>query len=250
MNKTELYLGGCLEEMDKLIRQNIQVDAIITDPPFNLVGKIGADKMHMFRQGAKCKDSSMTEEKMSFDTGFSQEAWLDRIPKLLKKDGNIIIFNDWENMGDIAKYLRARGIKVKNLNHWQKTNPQPAEWRRRFVGGREYILHAVKGKIVFNVEKLHKGVFEYPLTPQREKKHGKHPNQKPISLMEEIIGILSNKGQIILDPFMGSGTTGVACKNLDREFIGIEMEEEYFKIAEKRINNVDNSEQEQEKSMK
>ena len=234
--KIDLYKGDCLEVMDELIAKGVKVDSIITDPPFNIVEKMG-ENIHLFRQGAKAKDSSMTKEKMSFDIGFDQIAWLSRIPKLLRKGGNLIIFNDWENMGDIAKELRKYKINVKSLNHWQKTNLMPAEWRRRFVAGREYFLYSTNGgKSTFNVENVHKGVFEFPLTKQSEKSFGKHPNQKPLNLIEELLTILTNSGDTVLDCFMGSGSWGVACKKLNRNFIGIEMDEGYFDIAQNRIN--------------
>lgn len=232
-----LMQGDCLERMDKMISDGVKVDAIITDPPFNIVEKIGKN-IHIFRQGEKQRGSSISRDSMSFDVGFDQEAWLSRIPKILKKGGNLIIFNDWENMGDIARVLRSHKIKVKCLNHWQKNNPTPAEWRRRFVAGREYFLHCTNGAgYAFNTESLHKGEFHYPLTKQSEKKYGKHPNQKPLNLLGELIEILTNEGETILDPFMGSGSTGVAAKNLGRNFIGIELDEGYFNIAKERINN-------------
>lgn len=232
-----LMQGDCLERMDNLIARGVKVDAIITDPPFNIVEKIGSN-IHLFRQAEKQVGSSMSEKSMSFDTGFDQMAWLSKIPKILKSGGNLIIFNDWENMGDIAKELRRLKIKVKCLNHWQKNNPCPAEWRRRFVAGREYFLRCTNGpKNVFNAEKLHNGCFNYPLTKQSEKSNGKHPNQKPLNLISELIEILTDNGQVILDPFMGSGSTGVAAKNLNRKFIGIELDETYFNLAKTRITN-------------
>ena len=77
--------------------------------------------------------------------------------------------------------------------------------------------------------------FETPVTSMGEKKHGKHPTQKPISLLEHFILLLSNEGDVILDPFMGSGSTGVAALRNDRNFIGVEIDSEYFSIAQKRI---------------
>lgn len=232
----KLLQGDCLKVMDQMIDDGVVVDSIITDPPFNIVEKIGKD-IHLFRQGEK-QNAGISKESMSFDIGFDQFAWLERIPKILKKGGNLIIFNDWENMGDIAKALRKQKIKIKCLNHWQKNNPCPAEWGRRFVAGREYFLHCTNGSgYEFNVDSLHKGCFNYPLTKQSEKKNGKHPNQKPLNLMEELISILSSEGQVIFDPFMGSGSTGLAAKNLNRGFIGIEMDESYFNLASERINN-------------
>lgn len=237
MENIELFNGDCLEVMDQLIADGVKVDAIITDPPFNIVEKIGSN-IHLFRQAEKQKNASISVESMDFDVGFDQFAWLERIPKILNKGGNLIIFNDWENMGDIAKALRSLKVKVKCLNHWQKTNPCPAEWGRRFVAGREYFIHCTYGAgYAFNTEKLHKGDFTYPLTKQSEKRLGKHPNQKPLYLMSDLISMLSNEGQTVLDPFMGSGSTGLASKNLNRKFIGIEMDEVYFELAKNRIEN-------------
>jgi len=230
----KLINGDCLEEMDKLIAQGVKVDCILADPPYNLVGKIGEDRIHMFRQSRNSKETCMTKEKMSFDKKFDQISWLKRIPKILNKSGNVIIFNDWENMGDISRELKKNKIKVKCLNHWQKNNPVPAEWQRRFVPGREYFLHASRGKYVFNVEELNKGIFNYPLTKKSEKIFGKHPNQKPLVLIRDLILILTNKGDIILDPFSGSGTTPVACINTGRNCIAIEKDEKYYNIEIER----------------
>lgn len=228
----DLIQGDCLDAMKDMPDNSI--DAIVADPPYNLVGKI--DEIHLFRQSEVRGNKSHTKESMDYDINFNQFEWLDIAVKKLKKGGHFIIFNDWENMGDIAKYLKVKKIKVKSLNHWQKTNPLPSEWRRRFVPGREHFLHAVKpGKYSFNTESIHHGDFVMGLTPKREKSNGSHPNQKPLKLMEEIISIITNDGDVILDPFMGSGTTGVACVNLNRNFIGIELDKEYFKLAENRI---------------
>lgn len=234
--KTEnlwLMQGDCLERMKEI--ESGSVDAIICDPPFNIVEKIGSN-IHLFRQGSKQADSSISEESMAFDVGFNQITWLESAAAKLKKGGNFIIFNDWENMGEIAKEARRLKLKVKMIGHWQKPNPTPAEWRRRFVSGREYFIHLTKGgKNTFNTDKLHFGEFRYPLTPKSEKSHGKHPNQKPIKLMTELVEILSNEGDAVLDPFMGSGSTGVSCANTGRKFIGIEMDQGYFQIGVNRV---------------
>lgn len=228
-----LMKGDCLDRMKEI--PDGSVDAIICDPPFNIVEKIGKN-IHLFRQGAKQIDSSISEESMSFDVGFDQVSWLGLAAEKLKKGDNFIVFNDWENMGEIAKEARRLKLKVKMLGHWQKPNPTPAEWRRRFVSGREYFIHLTKGgKNTFNVDNLHFGEFNIPLTPKSEKTHGKHPNQKPLRLMGSLVEILTNECDVILDPFMGSGSTGVAAKNLNRNFIGIELDDKYFEIAKKRI---------------
>ena len=228
-----LQQGDAIKLIEKI--PNESINAVITDPPYNLVEKQGGS-IHLFRQSEKDGNNNYNKKTMSYDVGFNQLNWIKLIIPKLKKGGHIIIFNDWENMGDIAKELKRNKIKVKCLNHWQKTNPQPAEWKRRFVTGREYFIHGIKkGNYVFNLDNIHHGDFIMGLTPNKEKEHGKHPNQKPIKLMEEIIKILTNKEEVVLDPFMGSGSTGVACQNTNRNFIGFELDKEYFEIAKKRI---------------
>jgi DNA modification methylase len=173
---------------------------------------------------------------MAYDTGFNQTSWLSEATRVLKKGGHFIIFNDWENMSEISSELKKLKVKVKCLGHWQKTNPQPAEWKRRFVTGREYFLHAIKnGKYTFNVDKLNKGVFEMGLTKGSEKKLGKHPNQKPLNLMEQLIKIVTNEGDIVLDCFAGSGSTNLACKNTNRSCIGMELDKTFSELARRRL---------------
>ena len=229
----EIMNLDCIEGM-KLMADG-SVDAIITDPPYNLVEKKGGN-LHLFRQSEVRDNNFYSKESMFFDTGFDQISWLSEANRVLKRGGHFIIFNDWENMSQLSAELKRLKVKVKCLGHWQKTNPQPAEWKRRFVTGREYFLHAIKnGKYTFNVDSLNKGVFEMGLTKMSEKKHGRHPNQKPLDLMEEIIRIVTNEGDVVLDCFAGSGSTNVACKNTNRNCIGIELDQRFSEIARKRL---------------
>jgi hypothetical protein len=169
-----------------------------------------------------------------WDKKFNQLEWIKyAIPKL--KDGsNIIIFNSWQNLKLISDELEENGCSTKRILVVKKTNPMPVNRDRLFVNSFEFMIYATKGgKWTFNRR------FDYYETGFFECKNNgetKHPTEKQVKTMKELITILTNKGQTVLDPFMGSGTTGVACKELGREFIGIEKEQEYIKIAEKRIN--------------
>ena len=233
MKNVKLIHGDCLEKMKDI--PDGSVDLILADPPFNLVSKMG-NSIHLFRQSEVTGNDTYSDITMSYDVNFDQSKWINIAVAKVKKGGHFIIFNDWENMGCIAKTLRCNSFKVKSLNHWQKTNPQPAEWKRRFVPGREYFLHSIKpGAYTFNVKSIHHGVFTMSLTPGKEKMLSNHPNQKPIKLISDLICILTNEGDTVLDPFMGSGTTGVACVNLNRKFIGIELDDFYFDDACNRI---------------
>ncbi|EGQ4351315.1 site-specific DNA-methyltransferase, partial [Staphylococcus pseudintermedius] len=134
---------------------------------------------------------------------------------------------------------------------WQKTNPPPNLGCRNFTHSTETIIWAKKeskkSKHYFdyqlmksyNDNKQMKDVWTGPLTPKREKKFGKHPTQKPLYLLERIIEASTKQGDLILDPFLGSGTTGVAAKKLQRKFIGIEVDEVFIDIAKNRIENTE-----------
>ena len=226
--------------MQWMIDGGIKVDCIITDVPYNLVQKMWWS-IHLFRQSAQDWTESVTEDNMTFDHWFNQTQWLKKACKLLKKWWNLIIFNDWENMWLVAFALRKEKMKVKTLWHWQKSNPMPSEWKRRFVPWREYFMHASKPWALhtFNVDNVHNWEIRMWLTKKSEKKDWTHANMKPLQLMKELIEVLSNPWDKILDPFMGSWSTGIAAALTGRDFLWIELDTKYYNLAEKRLNNLD-----------
>ena len=224
----KLINGNAIDFMKTLGDESI--DAIITDPPYNIsrdnnfttMGRAGID----FGE---------------WDKDFDLTSWIKVAAPLLKKGGNMVIFNDWKNMTYITKSLEDNGFEIKDLIRWKKTNAMPRNRDRRFITDYEVAVWAVKkgGKWTFN--RLNE-TYEIPeivggLTPKSEKIYGGHPTQKPIYVMKWLIERLTNECELVLDPFMGSGTTGVACKELNREFIGIELDENYYNMAYNRINN-------------
>ena len=222
----KLYNGDCLEIMDRLIEEGIKVDCILTDPPYMI-----ARKNNFHTMGRKGIDFG------EWDKDVDLFSWLDRIPKLLSKNGSVVIFNDWKNLGDIARYCESLGLEIKDLLRWEKTNPMPRNRDRRYITDYECAIWLVnkKSKWVFNRldEKYQRPKFEYPVVSGNEKTI--HTTQQPVKLMEEIIRVHTKKDNTILDCFMGSGSTGVACMNTNRKFIGIELDENYFNIAKQRI---------------
>ncbi len=219
-----LIQGDCLELMGKLVAEGVKVDAIITDPPYNIARANNFQSMG--RAGIDFGE---------WDKNFDLFSYLDIAYKLLDKNGSIVIFNDWKNLGDIVRYCENLGFICKDMIRLEKSNPMPRNRDRRYITDYECAvwLTMPKAKWIFNRQSE---------TYERPKfigsiESGLHPTQKNTLLMEWLIKIHSNENQVILDPFMGSGTTGVACKNLNRKFIGIEMDSSYYDIAVDRINN-------------
>ena len=226
MNK--IIQGDCLEVMDKLIEQGIKVDAIITDPPYKVIG--GGNK-----KGLSYKHKgSITEKndgKIFEHNNINIKDWLPKIFKLLKDNSHCYIMTNTLNLKDMLVESENIGFKLHNLLVWEKQNATPNRW---YMKNCEYVLFLRKGSAFpinnMGSKTVHK--FENPFGNKI------HPTEKNINHMELYIGNSTNENQVVLDPFMGSGTTGVACKNLNRNFIGIELDESYFNIAKNRIENV------------
>ena len=203
------------------------IDMILTDPPYNISRK---NNFHTLK-GRHGMDYG------EWDKDFDVIGWINLAASKLKKGGSIVCFNSFENIGKIANEYRNNNIDVKCLLRWEKTNPFPRNVNRLFVNNIELALWGVKGKgWIFNKPKnipYHTGKFISPIVMGKEKT--KHPTQKSEKIISEIMLILSDENNLILDPFMGSGTTGAVAKKLNRKFIGIELDKEYFEIAKKRI---------------
>lgn len=198
-------------------------DALITDPPYNVSRPNGFLTM---------KNGSGGQFGMDFgewDKGFDVIGWIEPAIQNLKKGGNIIIFNDWKNLGKIQEELTRVGCDPKRCLVWEKTNPTPFNRDRLFVNTLEFMVWAVKkgDKWTFNRQKsnFETGVFHYPSNSRNL-----HPTQKSLNLMKEILSILTNPNDIIYDPFAGSGTIGVAAKHLNRQYIGVEKDYKYFEL--------------------
>ena len=143
-----------------------------------------------------------------------------------------------ETIIDIAQ---KHGFYYKTVGVWHKKNPLPRNMNLQFVNSTETWIYFVNDATTgtFNNEgKVLHDFVETSVISQSERKLGKHPTQKPIKLIEFFVDVLSNENEVVLDPFMGSGTTGVACENLNRSFIGIELSEQYFNLSKERISKI------------
>lgn len=222
----KLLNGDCLNLLNQV--EDNSIDLVLTDPPYNISRKNNFKTMG--RNGIDFGNWDKNADLLS---------WINLVRSKVNKNGSIIIFNDWRNLGEISCKLGGSGFITKDLIRWVKNNPMPRNRDRRYITDYEMAIWAVKkgSKWTFNrqSDKYDRPLIECPITPKSEKYLGSHPTQKPIKLMEDLLLRHSNENGIILDPFMGSGSTGVACVNTNRDFIGIELDKKYFEIAQDRI---------------
>lgn len=218
--------------IDNLIDEGIKVDHIITDPPYNISKSNNFGTMKNPRQGVDFGE---------WDHGdFDLYSWISKYSKLLKRNGSMIIFCSYLYLSYIIDVLKSNecDMDVKDVIVWQKNNPMPRNIDRRYVQDMEFAIWAVKkgAKWVFNkpADKPYLRAIYSTSTVHGKERLG-HPTQKSLKLMEDIISVHTNPNELILDPFMGTGTTGEAAKNLGRDFIGIELNKKYYEIAKKRI---------------
>ena len=202
-----------------------QADLVLTDPPYN----ISVDNNFHTMRGRHGIDFG------DWDKGFDLTGWIPSAVSRLKPGGSIIIFNAWRNMGEIATALENCGCLVKEMIQWQKTNPMPRNRDRLYVTACEFAIWATNGKgWTFNRQRetYENTIFKYPIVSAKQRVH---PTQKPVELLQDLIAIHSNPGDLVLDPFAGSGSTLVAARNLGRRYLGFEVDETFYRAACSRL---------------
>lgn len=227
--KYEIFNTDYKKLIEKMKEENIKVDAIITDPPYNVSRDNQLGFSNMGRSG-------MNYGKWDYD--FNQTEWIEESAELVKPGGSVIIFNDWKNLGDIAKALEENKFEVKDIIRWEKKNPMPRNVERRYVNDCEFAIWAVKkgGKWTFNKDNTVgylKPVITTGIVPGGKKRL--HPTQKHLEVMEQLVKTHTNELDTVFDPFLGSGTTALACKIYNRNVIGSEIEKKYYDITMERL---------------
>lgn len=226
----KLIHGDCLEKTTNLINDDVKIDVIVTDPPYEISNSGGGMMADPGRKFIRQIDS-MGMCKSNFDVYH----FLDSCIKLFFSKSHFCgIF--FCSMLQIKDYLCwAEGNKLKTgIGVWHKTNPPPL-CNNKYLNDLEYWIYIKGPKSRIKGTYKTKSLFYQSPVNKKDKKLYQHPTVKPLPLIEKFIINHSDESGTVLDPFMGSGTTGVACKNLNRNFIGIELDEKYFKIAKERI---------------
>jgi site-specific DNA-methyltransferase (adenine-specific) len=242
-----LYNGNCIEILKQIPSES--VDLIFSDPPYFLSNN-----------GFSCKGGKMVsvnKAKWDKSNGFEKDFeftynWLKESKRVLKEDGAIWISGTMHNIYQVGYALKKLDYHILNEIAWFKPNAPPNLSCRFFTHSHETLIWARKNKCSkhnYNYNLMKKwddklsesgkqmrSVWTIPLTSKFEKTNGYHPTQKPIELLKRIILATSKKGDTILDPFNGSGTTGVVSKLYDRKYIGIDTDKNYLDLTIKRIN--------------
>lgn len=235
-----LYHGDCLDLLPQIADNS--VNTIFADPPYFLSNG-----------GISCQSGRMVcVDKGDWDKGGTPEHiqefnmhWLSLCRSKLKDDGTIWISGTYHNIFSVASCLTELGYKILNVITWQKSDPPPNLSCRYFNFSTEYIIWARKyakkpHKFNYEVMKQLNGdkqmtdVWRIPAVGRWEKTCGKHPTQKPLRLLYRIILASTDEGDVVLDPFTGSSTTGIAANLLGRDFIGIDQELSFLQLSKNR----------------
>jgi len=253
--ESALVCGDALKTL-KALPDN-SVDHCITDPPYNISGydhkkQVGWLKSNKYwTEGKKFTKIDADWDKFSDDdyVAFTRE-WLAEIIRIVKPNGNLLIFGSYHNIYRIGSILQDFDRKLINSIVWYKRNAFPNVTQRMLCESTEHIIWAVnetqkKAKNwKFNYKELKtinggvqmRNMWDIPSTPASEKRYGKHPSQKPIEVVKRLVVGMSNENDLIIDPFMGSGTVPLVATMLGRKFIGIDNDKQFCELSAARIN--------------
>lgn len=248
--KFTLFSGDCVELLPKL---NVKADLVFADPPYFLSNDgftIKSGKVANVNKGDWDKKAN------HLSTFHFAQQWLEAVREVMSDSATIWISCTMHNLFDTGSALEKLGFKILNIVTWQKTNPPPNLACRYFTHSAEHIIWArkhPKKAHFFNYElmksvnqgKQMKDVWTMPAVSKKETTFGKHPTQKPLALLSRIILASSQDGDLVLDPFTGSSTTGIAANMHNRRYIGTDVTPEYLELSIRRKEGLDASNQQQ-----
>jgi site-specific DNA-methyltransferase (adenine-specific) len=236
-----VYLADCVELM-RLMPAGC-VDAVFADPPYRLSNggvTVRSGRVGSVDKGAWDRSLGSFERDHAFN-----ERWLREARRVLKPDGTIWVSGTHHVIFSLGFALQTLKFKVINSVAWEKPDPPPNALHTAFTHAHETLLWAAKrgARHTFNYDAVNGGdpaaqvgsVWRMPPPSRREKRHGRHPTQKPLRLVRRALVACTREGDLVFDPFCGSGTTAVAAKELNRSFVGAELEEGYAELAARRV---------------
>lgn len=248
----ELINGDALAALKSFEASSI--DFIFADPPYFL-----SNDGFTVKSG---KAVSVNKGEWDKSAGFSEDvefhrSWISECLRVLKPNGTIAISGTYHSIFQCGFVLQELGCRIINDLTWFKPNGAPALAGRNFTASHETVIWASKSKAakhtfnydlskswdspqdkLLNPGKQMRSVWSIPTTPKREKLMGSHPTQKPIELLMRLVALCTREGDLVLDPFCGSGTTGVAAITLGRKFVGIDLDKSHIELARRRIEAV------------
>lgn len=246
-----VLVGDCIQELRKLPSES--VDLVFADPPYNL--QLASELLRPNNTRVDGVDDEW--DKFSSFAAYDQfsRAWLSECRRVLKPDGAMWVIGSYHNVFRLGAALQDLGFWIQNDIIWRKVNPMPNFRGKRFTNAHETLIWAgrdQKSRVTFNYESLKalnddiqmRSDWLYPICagPERLKDDGgrkAHPTQKPEALLGRILLATTNVGDVVLDPFFGTGTTGAVAQRFGRRWIGIERDEDYARAARERIAGIE-----------
>ncbi len=237
-----VYLADCVKLM-RLMPASC-VDVVFADPPYRLSGggvTVKSGRVTSVDKGKWDRSLGSFEKDHEWNV-----RWLRQARRVLKPDGTLWVSGTHHVIFSLGFALQSLGYRVINQIVWQKPDPVPNALHTAFTHAHETLIWASKGKgarHTFNYDLINSpnpntqvsSVWRIPTVPRSEKREGYHPTQKPLRLVRRALLASTREGELVFDPFCGSGTTAVAAKELNRAFVGAELEEEFAGLAARRI---------------
>jgi modification methylase len=245
-----VLVGDCLEELARLPDQS--VDLVFADPPYNL--QLERELLRPNNTVVDGVDDAWDKFTSFADYDRFSRAWLGECRRILKPDGAIWVIGSYHNIFRLGVALQDLGFWIQNDVIWRKTNPMPNFRGKRFTNAHETLIWAgrdAKARVTFNYEAMKalnddiqmRSDWLFPICsgPERlrdDEGHKAHPTQKPEALLNRLLLASTNPGDLVLDPFFGTGTTGAVARRLGRRWLGIERDPVYAEAATERIARV------------
>lgn len=237
--KTDFYTivnGDCIDVLRTV--PDGAVDLLLTDPPYNL-GLFMQDRSTNLKQMRGNYFGAAGWDNLSAsDWADSMDAFFEEASRVIRTGGALIVFMAVIKLETLIQLAQKHRFYYKTTGCWHKLNPMPRNMNLHFINSIEswvYFVNDARTGTFNNEGRALHDFYETSVTPKGEREFGKHPTQKPVELMNYFVNTLSNPGDLVLDPFMGSGSTGVSAMRLGRRFMGIELNENYFDISAKRL---------------